>query len=165
MPALSAGTAAPEFTLEKMDGGKFDLHEALSRGPVLAVFFKISCPVCQFALPYIERMYKAYGSKNVSVVGISQNTKSDTAGFLRQYGISFPVLLDDTSTYPVSNAYNLTNVPTLFWIERDGEIGLSSVGWNRADVEQINRHMAEAGRAKQAAIFSPSENVPDYRPG
>lgn len=165
MPALSAGKAAPEFTLERMDGGKFSLREALSRGPVLAVFFKISCPVCQFALPYVERLYQAYADKNVTIVGISQNNKDDTARFLREYKLTLPVLLDDTSSYPVSNAYGLTNVPTLFWMERDGEIGLSSVGWSRSDMEQINRWLAEAGRAEQAVIFAPGENVPDFRAG
>ena len=165
MPALSAGTAAPEFTLQTMDGRQFDLRQALSRGPVLAVFFKISCPVCQFALPYVERMYQAYAGKNVTIVGVSQNTKPDTETFLRQYGITFPVLLDDPSSYPASNAYGLTNVPSLFWIEADGEIGLSSVGWSRAEIEQINRRMAEAGRGQQAMIFSPGENVPDFRAG
>lgn len=165
MPALSAGKAAPEFTLERMDGGKFSLREALSRGPVLAVFFKISCPVCQFALPYVERLYQAYAGKNVAIVGISQNNKDDTARFLREYKLTLPVLLDDTSSYPVSNAYGLTNVPTLFWMERDGEIGLSSVGWSRSDMEQINRWLAEAGRAEQAVIFAPGENVPDFRAG
>ncbi len=165
MPALSAGKAAPEFTLERMDGGKFSLREALSRGPVLAVFFKISCPVCQFALPYVERLYQAYADKNVTIVGISQNNKDDTARFLREYKLTLPVLLDDISSYPVSNAYGLTNVPTLFWMERDGEIGLSSVGWSRSDMEQINRWLAEAGRAEQAVIFAPGENVPDFRAG
>jgi peroxiredoxin len=165
MPALSAGRAAPEFTLATMDGGNFDLRQALSRGPVLAVFFKISCPVCQFALPYVERLHQAYAGKSVTVIGVSQNTKSDTANFLRQYNLTFPVLLDDTSSYPVSNAYGLTNVPTLFWIEPDGEIGLSSVGWSRSDMEQINRSMAEAGRGQQTMIFSPGENVPDFRAG
>ncbi len=165
MPALSAGKAAPEFTLEKMDGGKFNLREALSHGPVLAAFFKISCPVCQFALPYVERLYRAYKGKNVTIVGVSQNNKGDTAKFMREYKLTLPVLLDDTSTYPASNAYGLTNVPTLFWIEGDGEIGLSSVGWSRADMEQLNRLIAEAGRGEQAVIFSPSENVPDFRAG
>src|SRR5579864_4659475 len=165
MPALSAGQAAPEFTLGKMDGGKFNLREALSRGPVLAVFFKISCPVCQFALPYVERLYQSYKGKKVTIVGISQNSKADTAVFMRDYKLSLPVLLDDTGSYPVSNAYGLTNVPTLFWIESDGEIGLSSVGWSRADIEQINRQIAETGRGQAAAIFSPGENVPDFRAG
>jgi peroxiredoxin len=165
MPALSAGRAAPEFTLEDIKGGKFNLREALSRGPVLAIFFKISCPVCQFALPYVERMYHAYAGKNLTIIGVSQNNKSDTAAFLREYRITFPVLLDDTSSYPVSNAYGLTNVPTIFWIERDGEIGLNSVGWSRQDMEQINRHLAEAARGTQAVIFAPGENVPDFRAG
>lgn len=165
MPALIAGRGAPEFTLEDMKGGKFNLREALSRGPVLAVFFKISCPVCQFALPFVERMYQAYAGKKVTIVGISQNNKSDTAAFLREYKITFPILLDDTSSYPASNAYGLTNVPTFFWIEPDGEIGLSSVGWARKDIEQINRSLAEAGRGQMAAIFSPGENVPDFRAG
>jgi peroxiredoxin len=165
MPALSAGKAAPEFTLEKMDGGKFNLGESLNRGPVLAVFFKISCPVCQFALPYVERLYQAYAGKNVTIVAISQNTKSDTVQFVREYKLTLPVLLDDTSSYPASNAYGLTNVPTLFWIESDGEIGLSSVGWSRGDMEQINRLLADAGRSPQAVIFSPGENVPDFRAG
>ncbi|HEV2697931.1 MAG TPA: redoxin domain-containing protein, partial [Terriglobales bacterium] len=78
MSALGAGTQAPQFELPAMDGSKFSLKDALSRGPVLAVFLKISCPICQYALPYFERVYKAHGRKNVSIVGISQNERNDT---------------------------------------------------------------------------------------
>jgi peroxiredoxin len=126
MAALSAGTKAPEFELTAMDGSKFSLQDALNQGPVLAVFFKISCPVCQYGLPYFERIYKAYGKGNVSIIAISQNEKRDTAEFAKLYGITFPILLDDTKTFPVSNAYGLTNVPTSFWIAQDGEIEISS---------------------------------------
>jgi len=48
---------------------------------------------------------------------------------MKQFGVTFPVLLDDTRTYPVSNEYGLTNVPSVFWIAEDGEIEISSVGW------------------------------------
>ena len=44
------------------------------------------------------------------------------AAFNKEFGVTFPVLLDDTETYPVSNAYGLTNVPTIFWIAQDAEI-------------------------------------------
>ncbi len=37
MAALTAGTKAPQFELPLMDGSKFSLNEALTRGPVLAV--------------------------------------------------------------------------------------------------------------------------------
>ena len=165
MPALNTGVQAPDFTLEGMDGKKFSLSEALKRGPVLAIFFKISCPVCQFAVPYFERLYKAYGKRGVTIVGISQDSKKDTEEFIRQYGITFPVVLDEKPTYPVSNAYGLTNVPTIFWIASDGEIELSSVGWSRQDLEQINAKLAEAAGTNVTPLFRAGEDVPDFRAG
>jgi peroxiredoxin len=148
-----------------MNGSEFSLREALSRGPVLAAFFKISCPVCQFAFPFLDRIYRAHGNKNVTIVGISQNGPKDTAAFMKEYDITFPVLLDDTGKYPVSNAYGLTNVPTLFWIAQDGEIEVSSVGWSRADIEAINRKAAEAGGEPPIPVFQPDESVPEFRAG
>src|SRR5271170_3092063 len=86
MAALTPGTPAPDFTLPTMEGKQFSLKEALLRGPALLVFFKISCPVCQFALPFLDRIYRAYGNRNVAIVGISQNGNKDTASFLKEYG-------------------------------------------------------------------------------
>ena len=92
MPALVPGQSAPDFSLPAMNGSQFSLHEALMQGPVVAVFFKISCPVCQLALPFLERIYRSQGREKVAIVGISQNEASDTALFVKRYGISFPIL-------------------------------------------------------------------------
>ena len=165
MQALAAGTAAPQFELLAMDGSKFSLAQALSRGPVLAVFFKVSCPVCQYAFPYFQRVDKAYGSKKLSVVGISQNEKRDTADFMERFGITFPVLLDDTKKFTVSNAYGLTNVPSAFWISEDGIIEISSVGWVRKEFEEIGRKAALANGGAPKTVFQPAEQVADFRPG
>jgi peroxiredoxin len=165
MSSLSSGSQAPKFELPTMDGQKFSLQEGLTRGPVLAVFFKISCPVCQYALPFFERLYKAYGHKNVTIVSISQNDKNDTAQFMSRYGITMPVLLDDTKTFAISNAYGLTNVPTSFWIAEDRTIEISSVGWSRKDFEEMLRKAAfETGDGVQP-IFQPSEQIADFRAG
>lgn len=165
MAALTAGTSAPDFKLQTMDGKQFSLRDALERGPVLAAFFKISCPVCQYAFPYLERIYKAYGGKNVTIVGVSQNEKKDTAAFAKEYGVTFPILLDDTNTYPVSNAYGLTNVPSIFWIAQDGQIEISSVGWERKDVEEINRKAAKTTGDGPKPVFQADEEVADFRAG
>jgi len=165
MAALTPGTPAPDFRLRTMDGKQFSLQEALARGPVLAAFFKISCPVCQYAFPFLDRLYKAYGGRNLTIVGISQNDKKETAAFIKEYGVTFPVLLDDTSTYPVSNAYGLTNVPSIFWIAQDGEIEISSVGWVRSEVEEMSRKAAEITRVGAKPVFRPGEEVPDFRAG
>jgi peroxiredoxin len=165
MAALEAEERAPQFELPAMDGSKFSLQEALTRGPVLAVFFKISCPTCQYALPYFERLYKTYGKGKLSIIGVSQNDKKDTAEFMKRYGITLPMLLDDTKTYPASNAYGLTNVPTVFWISEDGDIELSSVGWSRQDFEDIVKKAASANGQAPKPIFQPTEQIADFRAG
>ena len=165
MAALTTGTTAPDFTLRGMDGKELSLREALARGPVVVAFFKISCPVCQYTFPFLERVYKAYGNHNLTIAGVSQNDQKDTAAFLKEYGVTFPVLLDDTSRYPVSNAYGLTNVPTMFWIAQDREIEISSVGWERKEIEEMSRRAAEITRVGPKPVFRPNEEVPDFRAG
>lgn len=165
MTALATGIKAPNIDLKTLDGKHFSLTDELAHGPVVLAFFKVSCPTCQYAFPFLERLYKAYGQKGVRLVGVSQNEAKDTAAFAKEFGITFPILLDDTHKYPASNAYGLTNVPTIFWVAQDGEIEVSSVGWLRADFEQINRKMAEAGKTATAMVFRPGEDVLDFRAG
>lgn len=165
MTALANGNKAPDVSLRNLDGRNFSLAEALARGPVVLAFFKVSCPTCQYAFPFLERLYKAYANKGVTMAGISQNNARETAAFVKEFGVTFPVLLDELGKYPVSNAYGLTNVPTIFWIAQDGEIEVSSVGWVKADFEQINRKLAEAGKAVPVAVFKPGEEVRDFRAG
>jgi peroxiredoxin len=165
MAALPAGNTAPDFSLPALDDGKFSLQDALKKGPVLAAFFKVSCPVCQFTFPYLERIYKAHGDGNITVVGISQNDRRDTAAFLKEYGVTFPTLFDDPDGYAVSNAYGLTNVPTLFLIGPDSQIEISSVGWVKQDVEDINRKLAGRQHTSPVVLFKPGEEVRDFRAG
>jgi peroxiredoxin len=165
MAALTTGKTAPLFDLKTTGGQLFSLSDELARGPVVLAFFKVSCPTCQYAFPFLERLYKAYKDSGVKLVGVSQNEAKDTTAFTKEFGVTFPILRDDTRTYPVSNAYGLTNVPSVFWIAQDGEIEVSSVGWVKADFEQVNRKMAEAGKNSLEVIFRPGEDVRDFRAG
>jgi peroxiredoxin len=166
MPALEAGVQAPEIELQYLDGSKFSLKEARKKGPVVAAFFKVSCPVCQLAFPYLERVFKAYEkSGKFTFVGVSQDNASDTKAFNRQFGVTFPVLLDPAGKYPVSNAYGLTNVPTVFLISPDGEIEFSSVSWSKADMGELSRRLAKVSDTAAVEVFHSGEKVPEYKPG
>jgi peroxiredoxin len=132
----------------------------------VAAFFKVSCPVCQMALPYLDRIFKAYEkSGKFTFVGVSQDNAADTKAFNRQFGITFPVLLDPSGKYPVSNAYGLTNVPTTFLISPEGEIEFATVSWSKADVEQLNRRLATLTGEGVAQVFQPGEKVAEFKPG
>jgi len=147
-----------------MSGKTFSLRDALAGAPLVLAFFKVSCPTCQYTFPFLERIHKAFGGK-FRILGISQNDKKDTAAFVKEYGVTFPVLLDDTKKYPVSNAYGLTNVPTLFWVAEDGTIELSSVGWDKQDIENIHRKAAELVEQKAAPLFHRGEHIEAFRAG
>lgn len=161
---LEPGTKAPEFTLSALDGKKYSLPEALARGPVLVAFFKESCPVCQFAFPFIERIHQGVNQKGgTQIWGISQDGAREARDFTHACAVSFPILLDEPG-YPVSNAYGLTNVPTLFLIEPDGKIALSSIGFDKKDIETVAARLGQQV-GKTIVAFQPGENIPDSKPG
>lgn len=165
MAALTAGKIAPTFELTTAEGQKFSLKEALARGPVLVGFFKVSCPVCHLTFPYIERIFQSVKDKAVTVIGVSQDDRDATVAFNKQFGLTFPVALDDTRKYFVSNAYGLTNVPTAFLITPDGKIGATMVGWSRQELEAMNRDLAAAAGVPAIEVVRKGEQVPDFKPG
>ncbi len=165
MATLSAGVRAPSFTLPTVEGKQVSLDTLLQKGPVVLAFFKVSCPVCQYAFPFFERLYRANQNADVTILGISQNNLRDTKEFLREYGVTFSVALDDPKKYEVSNAYGLTNVPTLFYVAPDGGIEVSSVGWSKADSEAINQKIAEHCQQTPAPLWLKGEEIQDFRAG
>jgi peroxiredoxin len=154
-----AGQRAPEFKLTRLDDGTAALPELLPAGPVLLVFFKTSCPVCQMTLPYLERLNNGGPPGSLRVYGISQDDAETTREFDDEFKISFPMLLDtEESGYPASDAYGISHVPSMFLVERDGAIGWSLEGFHKQELEAVG---ARAG----VTLFRPSDNVPEWKAG
>jgi peroxiredoxin len=166
MPALASGVQAPEIQLTGLEGQRFSLSAARTRGPVVLAFFKVNCPVCHLAFPYLERIFKAYSkSGSFTLVGISQNNAVDTTAFNREFGVTFPILLDEKDAYPASNAYGLTNVPTVFVVSPKGEIESTTVGWSKSEMSALNRKLAELSNAGPVQLFASGDKAPDFKPG
>jgi peroxiredoxin len=153
---LEAGADAPSFQLPRLEGGETSLAESTAAGPALLAFFKISCPVCQLAFPFLERLHKP---GTLTVYGISQNNARDTREFAKRYGVTFPVLLDlESNGFPASNAYGLTSVPTLFLVEPGGAIAQTIHGWDK-------QKMSALGATNGVSVFRPEDNVPEWKAG
>jgi peroxiredoxin len=165
MTHIVAGNAAPGFSLESLDNKEYSLNSLLEGGPVVAAFFKVSCPVCQFTFPFLERLHKRYAGGGVTFLGISQDDERASAKFAKEYGVTFPILLDDENGYVVSNAYGLTNVPTIFLIETDGIVKISCMGFDKKDLEAIAANLADRKKISLAPLFRPDEVVPANKPG
>jgi peroxiredoxin len=152
---LAVGDRAPDFRLARLDRGETALRDIIAGGPALLVFFKISCPVCQMTLPYLDRIY---ASGRLPIYGISQNDAGDTRDFNRAFRISFPTLLDPEDEFPASNAFGITNVPTLFLVETDGTISQAVSGWSKQDIQSL---AAKAG----VNPFRQDDHVPEWKAG
>jgi len=166
MTHIVAGNAAPGFSLKAVDGKEYSLDKLRQQGPVVAAFFKVSCPVCQFTFPYLERLYQRYGGDGVTFLGISQDDAKDTKEFAKEFGTTFPMVLDEKQKgYLASNAYGLASVPTIFLIETDGTVKVSSMGFDKKDLESIAGEVAGRKKIVAAALFRPDESVPAHKPG
>jgi peroxiredoxin len=153
---LEAGSRAPDFHLKRLGGASSKLQDLTADGPVLLAFFKVTCPICQLTLPFLERIHAAGG---IPIYGISQNDPEDTTEFNSEFGITFPVLLDEESQeYPVSNAYGISSVPTLFLVEQNGVVSRVIEGWNRKEIEWL-------GAKTGTAPLREDDDVPAWKAG
>jgi peroxiredoxin len=164
MSVLRVGKTAPSFGLIATDGTSYSLQEALKKGPVLAAFFKVTCPTCQYTFPFLERLHQQLRSNGAQIWGVAQDGLKDSQRFARDYAVTFPILMDD-KPYRVSRAYGLEYVPTLFLIAPDGSITLESEGFSKRDLLETQKSLAQALAAPVGELFSPRESVPEYKPG
>ena len=164
LATIENGSVAPDFSSKALDGKEYSLASLLARGPVVVAFFKISCPICQFTFPFLQRISERFAGKTASVIGISQDDAQSTKEFNQEYGVKFPTLVDG-SGYPVSNAYGLTTVPTVFLIAPDGTVKVNCMGVDNSVLAQIAAELAQHERISASPLFRPDEVVPDYKPG
>jgi peroxiredoxin len=109
-------------------------------------------------------MYERFSGDWVSLVGVSQDDAAATKKFCAEFGVTFPILLDEKG-YPASNAYGLMTVPTIFLIESSGTVKISSMGFVKTDLELIARELAEARKMPAVPLFRADEKVPASKPG
>ncbi len=146
-----------EFRLDRLEGGEVAFPNLAANGPSLLAFYKVTCPVCQLTLPFLERIHSG---GRLPVFAISQNDAEDTDEFNRYYGISIPTLLDrEDADFPASNAFGISSVPSIFLLERDGTVSRVIEGWQKQEVERL-------GAVSGVNPFRPEDkNVPQWKAG
>lgn len=161
---LKAGSVAPDFALAKTDGQSVKLQDAFARGPLLLIFFKISCSTSKFTLPYVERLHQHVLSHGGQAWGVSQDAPAPTRRFAQDCGVSFPIVIDE-APYPISRQYGLSYVPSLFVIGPDGRIAMSFDGFSKPNLVEAQHLIASHYSFDPPPLFAETEKVPQYKPG
>jgi len=127
IPSPLVGRPAAPFVLRTFDGR--DLSLASLRGRVVVLNFWASwCyPACYEEAPALERSWRAYRDREVSVVGVAIQDQVEAAQrFIRDFSLTFPNLRDTSGK--VSIDYGVYGVPETFFIDRAGRIRLKQTG-------------------------------------
>ncbi|MFQ5830794.1 MAG: peroxiredoxin family protein [Candidatus Methylomirabilia bacterium] len=112
-------TAAPNFTLEDLNGQKVSLGDYRGQ-PVLLNFFK-SCVPCSKQLPTIARAYREFRRKGLAVLAVNVfEGRKRAAAFVEGMNLNFPVLIDADGR--AASSYGQFGDPTTYLIDRDGRI-------------------------------------------
>ncbi|MCI0404893.1 MAG: TlpA family protein disulfide reductase [candidate division Zixibacteria bacterium] len=161
---IKTGNTAQAFALEGTDGKKHSLDEIKAKGIGFFAFFKVTCPTCQYTFPFLERIHQKIKAAGIPFWGIVQDPIDKAREFARQYGTTFPILIDDRP-YLTSKIYGISIVPT--WYLVDGSLKVLAVGesWVKKEYVDLATLLAQKTGAEILGLFSPDENVVELKPG
>jgi len=121
-PSPRQGFAAPDFTLETLDGSQLTLS-GLRGNPVMLNLWASWCLPCRVEMPAIERVVERHRDDGLVVVGLNvtaQDSEPAARQFAKEFGLSFPIVLDRDGA--VSARYELMGLPSTYFIDRQGII-------------------------------------------
>ncbi len=146
-----------------LNTGGAPLTLAQLRGKVVLVdFWTYSCINCQRTLPYLTSWYAKYMDQGLVIIGVHtpefafEHQESNVAAALKQFGITYPVVLDNE--YQTWNAYHNAYWPHEYLIDIDGYVVHDHVGeGGYADTEKaIQDALAERASRMNAPMLATS---------
>lgn len=146
------GNLAPDFQLKDLDGKTVSLRD-LQGSPVMLNFWATWCGPCRNEMPYLQQIYEKWRDKGLKVLMINlSETTSTVRQFMQDNKYSFPVLLDTNGD--VSSKYNITAIPTTFFIAGYGVIKERRVG-SFPNVETIESSLSKILAPPSLTLFTP----------
>jgi len=128
------GQPAGDFTLPDLKGVKRALSS--HKGSVVLLdFWATWCGPCRREMPIIATLHERYAKKGLVVYGVNcSETQAKAKAFVEKYGYNFPQLLDKDGS--VQTAYQITAIPTVFIVDKEGTIRAHLVG-GRSEKELV----------------------------
>ncbi|MCA9959893.1 MAG: redoxin domain-containing protein [Anaerolineales bacterium] len=142
------GQLAPDFTVSDVNGNRVALLDYVVREgeggrPVVLNFWASWCGPCRIETPHFQELSLRYRDQ-VAILGVNQGESLATiTDFGVSFGLTYPLLYDADNN--VNDAYNVVNLPTTIFIDRQGVVREVYVGAISQAVlmERINRLVEE----------------------
>ena len=123
-PSSDVGRAAPDFLLERAEGGELRLSD-LRGSPVLVNFWATWCGPCREEMPEIVRASAAYEDDGLVVVAVNlQENAGIVREFAEEFGMDFPVVIDRNGQ--VASAWRIggpiEGIPSSYFVDAEGVV-------------------------------------------
>ncbi|NOY86028.1 MAG: TlpA family protein disulfide reductase [Deltaproteobacteria bacterium] len=130
---LKAGTKAPDFEIQTIDGKPYHLQDHIGRKPILLFFWSFFCGPCREEMPSFQKIYSELGKDRLEFVGVNLDGKGLSKAiekFLASSKMEFVPLFDELVgvDYKVADPYGIAGTPTVYIIDLKGNIAFSAVG-------------------------------------
>jgi peroxiredoxin len=143
----STGMAAPELKGNSPSAQPLKLSDYKGK-VVLVDFWATWCVPCRLTLPAHKELFRKYAGQPFTILGVSgDESAAELHKFLEDEQIPWPNILD--SSRAISREWQVSNVPTLFLIDKKGVIRhrWEGVPQNKADfkswTQKVDREVAK----------------------
>ncbi len=118
--------AAPELALNDLHGTKIDIADYRQQ-IVLVNNWATWCPPCKLEMPTLQKYFKEHAGQGFMLVGIEAgDAAEEVAGFVDQFKLTFPVLLDPNEKSLI--LFHNDSLPSSYVIDHDGKVVLAWTG-------------------------------------
>lgn len=136
-PKIEEGSPAPDFSLDRIDGGSFRLKERIGKEVILLEFWSTHCTVCQKLAPELSEFAKSLAGKEVGIYGVNlRETQEQIQMYFKDEMPSYTILLDKNGQ--IGSLYQATGIPKLVLIGKDGLIKNVYKGMPNGLIENIS---------------------------
>ena len=130
-PSQEKVITAADFRLVDTDSTYRQLSDFKSK-IIMIHFWADWCPHCRQEFPELQKVYDELKSKGFLIVGINSGQSFDHAiGIQQEFNLTFPMLVDEQAK--VAEEYKVVGLPTSFFINEQGKIVATEVGWVKVD--------------------------------
>lgn len=121
---LALGQVAPAFALPALSGKVYRLHNMLSQGDVLLVFWSTRGAFCHAMLPALKALDRRYNNRGLTLAAIDIGDENDAEvrQYVQDYGVPYLVLNDDARKAALIRRYHIIGTPTILLINSDGKV-------------------------------------------